>query len=155
MYGGWKSVRTPLLPQVILAFNRSCLKPHLGPQQTQTTSLWIPRSHWDPHISILLPIQPYFLSGLSLASWKHQDSTFSSAHSEPYRSPPNPSMFKRREWVFRQLMMFGIHADISMKSEGGIGTAWLRKQWRLHTRSFTASTLPYHIGLELLQWPRS
>lgn len=47
--------------------------------------------------------------------------------------------------------MFGIHADTSMKSEGGLGSAWLRRQWCLHTGYFTATALGYQIGLELLQ----
>lgn len=50
--------------------------------------------------------------------------------------------------------MFGIHADTSMKSEGGPGSAWLRRQWCLHVGYFAASALAYHIGLELLQGDR-
>ena len=47
--------------------------------------------------------------------------------------------------------MFGIHAGTSTKSEGGLSSAWLRRQWCLHTGYFTASALAYHIGLELLR----
>lgn len=63
-------------------FNHLYLKPHVGPQQTNTASLLKPLVRWRPCIS--LPIQPHIRSGLSLFSWKHQDTTFSSAHPEPY-----------------------------------------------------------------------
>lgn len=82
--------------KVILVFNHLvCLKPHVGSWQTNTTSLLKPPVRWRLHISISLPIQPYIRSGLSLFSWKHQDTTFSSAHPEPYLSFPNPSLWKR------------------------------------------------------------
>lgn len=47
--------------------------------------------------------------------------------------------------------MFRIYADTSMKSGGGLGSAWLRRQWCLYTGYFTAPALGYQIGLELLQ----
>lgn len=82
--------------KVILVFNHLvCLKPHVGSWQTNTTSLLKPPVRWRLHISISLPIQPYIRSGLSLFSWKHQDTTFSSARPEPYLSFPNPSLWKR------------------------------------------------------------
>lgn len=52
-----------------------------------------------------------------------------------------------------RLVMSGIHADTSMKSEGGLGSAWFRRQWDLHTGyiSATGAALGYQIVLELLE----
>lgn len=82
------------------------------------------RSDGDPHISISLPIQPYIRSGLSQFSWKHQDTIFSPAYPEPYLPFLNLSRLKR---LGAGLVMFTIHADTSMKSEGGPGSAWSRR----------------------------
>ncbi|KAI3356420.1 hypothetical protein L3Q82_017636 [Scortum barcoo] len=99
-----------------------------------------------PYLNLIAypAIYPFWL----IPGQRHQDATFSSAHPEPYLSFPRPSLLKR---MGVGLVMFGIHADTSMKSEGGLGSAWLRRQWCLHTGYLTASALAYHIGLELLQ----
>lgn len=105
------------------------------------------RSDGNPHILISLPIQPYIRSGLSQFSWKHQDTTFPPAHPEPYQPFPSLSRLKR---MGAGLVMFTIHTDTSMKSEGGPGSIWSRRLWRLLAVYFSLGALAYHIGLELL-----
>lgn len=105
------------------------------------------RSDGDPHILISLPIQPYIRSGLSQFSWKHQDTTFPPAHPEPYLLFPSLSRLKR---MGAGPVMFTIHADTSMKSEGGPGSVWSKRLWCLLAIYFSPGALAYHIGLELL-----
>lgn len=71
-----------------------------------------------PPISISLPVLPYIRRGLSQFSWKHQDSTFSRTHPEPYLPFPRLSRLKG---MGAGLVMFPIRAGASTKSEGGPG----------------------------------
>lgn len=72
---------------------------------------------------------------------------FPPAHPQIYLPFPSLSRLKR---MGAGLVMFTIHADASMESAGGPGSAWSRRLWCLLTIFFAPGASAYHIGLELL-----
>lgn len=72
---------------------------------------------------------------------------FPPAHPQIYLPFPSLSRLKR---MGAGLVMFTIHADTSMESAGGPGSARSRRLWCLLTIFFAPGASAYHIGLELL-----
>lgn len=75
---------------------------------------------------------------------------FPSAHPHiPYLPFPSLSRLKR---LGAGLVMFTVHADTSMKSEGGPGSAWTRRLWCLFTIYSWCTGLSHWIRAPVGDW---
>lgn len=111
-----------------MLFNHLCLKPHVGPWQTNATSLLKPPVRWRLGISISLPIQLYIRPWLIPVRVETSRRHIFSCPSGAISVISKPKVCKNRYGCGACDVLWS-HVDTSMESEGGPGSAW-SSRWR-------------------------